>query len=122
MRVVARSAGESTIAGRPPASAFLESIWLESDIDRAIGSCFHNIQRCSVTGPTKINRVCGRQVSGIENGPSRFVYLAVSDGANVINAGPVAGFAVNAGLSAHYVEFRTARRSGGVAPKTLCGV
>jgi hypothetical protein len=61
-------------------------------------------------------------VSRIENGLSRSVYLAVFDGADVIDTGPMAGFTVNAGLSARCVEFRAARRSGGVAAKTLCGV
>ena len=69
VRIVTSDAGQASISPRSPAPAFLQTIWLEADINRPVGlGRLNHIDRGPVAGSTKVHRFDWTQIRWIENG------------------------------------------------------
>ena len=83
VRIVTSDAGQASITRGSPAAAFLQTIWLEADINRPIGfGGLDHIQRGPVAGPTKVHGFHWTQIRGIKNGLYCLIALI---GVNCIN-------------------------------------
>lgn len=76
MRIVARDARQARISLTSPATAFLQAIRLEADVDRPVGLRGFNYVHCGpVAGAAEVHRFHGAQIRRVEYGSYRFAAL-----------------------------------------------
>src|SRR5580698_4899821 len=123
MRVMTGGAGEPGIFGSLPAAALLQTIRLKADAANPQSFFIENDIHCGpMAGAAEINRVCRREMGGVQNGFARFVHLACFYSVDVVRARPMAGFTMDSGDGICEVEAGIDRRSGGVAGKAPLGI
>ena len=105
VRVVTGDTGQASISVSSPATAFLQAIWLEADVDRPVGfGGFDHVHRCPMAGAAEVHRFHGAQIRGVKNGLYRFAALIGVNRLDVLQARSMTLLTMDSGHSTRSVE------------------